>query len=63
MPGEPSAAKDRAGDVAVFLAPPVAALAISPVINDGLNWGYLVFSIAIGVMAVLGRREGRRKSR
>jgi hypothetical protein len=54
-------AKKRAGDVAVFLAPTVAALAISPIISDGVNWGYLVFSVPIGLMAVLGRREGLRK--
>ena len=61
MPVERRGAKDRAGDVAVFLAPTVAAFALSPMISDGVNWGYLVFSIPIGLMAVLGRREGRKK--
>ncbi len=61
MPAEPAGAKDRAGDVAVFLAPSIAALAISPIVSDGVNWSYLVFSVPIGLMAVLGRREGLKK--
>jgi hypothetical protein len=61
MPVERAGAKNRAGDVAVFLAPTIAALAISPIIGDGVNWGYLVFSIPFGFIAVFGRREGLRK--
>jgi hypothetical protein len=60
MSFEPASAKKRAGDAAVFLAPTVAALVISPIISNGVNWSYLVFSVPIGLMAVLGRREGLR---
>ena len=56
-----SEAKRRAGDVLVFVAPTLGALAITPFFGDGWDWGYLVFSIPIGVFALLGRREGLRK--